>query len=140
MDRRSGGWEQRTAGAMLSTSRKWFWIVAGALLLGVAASTLYLVSGRGPHEPVYEGVGLSAWLDGTTVHGGGLAQTKKMSEVLNSVGPEALPWLTHTFEINNGKEGLSKLHQRYVQFLSRQPQGVVVPACASNPAVGNSAL
>src|SRR4051812_13178205 len=106
---------------MPSKSRKWFGIVAGTLLF-LAALTIYVASGRGPREPVYKGVGLCAWLDGSKVSRGDSFRYQIMSEVFDSVGPEALPWLTHALEINNCKKWLSKLHQRYLRIYYTSPK------------------
>jgi len=102
-----------------SKSRKRFWIVLGALLLAAAAFALFVVIG-GPREPVYEGVRLSALLDGSTVHGVNAAEERL--KVLRSIGPEALPWLIHAFEIYNGREGRSKLRSWYMRYYNRNPR------------------
>jgi hypothetical protein len=110
-----------SGGTMPSRSRKWFGIVTGTLLF-LAALTIYVASGRGPREPVYKGVGLSVWLDGSKVPRGDLVRLKIRSEVLHSVGPEALPWLIHAFEIKNRNKWLSKSHQGYLRFYYTSPK------------------
>jgi hypothetical protein len=121
-------------------SRKRFWIVLGAaLLLIAAASALYVEFGRGPPEPVYEGVRLSAWLDGSTTHGAPAAELIHRANVLYAVGPEALPWLVHAFEIDNGREGRSKLHRWYVRFYFNNPRMRPFIPVPSNPRWGGIA-
>src|SRR5579872_5607474 len=79
------------------------WIAFGALALGVSI-TIVLIIGAGPREPKYRGVGLSKWLDGTMARKSRDSMAE-MGSVLQSVGPESLPWLVHAFEIYTQKNG-----------------------------------
>lgn len=82
----------------------------GGLAL-IVTLTVVLVLDLGPREPQYHGVGLSAWLDGTMY-----ATGASSSQVVESVGSEALPWLTHALEINDGKSFRNKVYQWYRRF------------------------
>jgi len=77
----------------------------------VAIIVLAVATGvsRRPPEPVYSGVGLSQWL------GEGVSNVHRMVEVINSVGPEALPWLVSALP------GL-EFEQRYETWLQRLSQ------------------
>jgi len=62
------------------------------LLVFCAPTTIVLtvaVVSHGPPEPVYAGRGLSHWL------GGNVSSPAKRAFVIESVGPEALPWLVN---------------------------------------------
>lgn len=76
------------------TRRRW------SACIGLAAITLITVIvvciGTGPCEPEYRGAGLSQWLDGTMARKG--VSGREMREVLDSVGPEAVPWLIQLLE------------------------------------------
>src|SRR5678816_3193481 len=69
------------------------------LRLGLGAVALIaaavLVIRRSPPEPLYQGVALSEWLDGT-MHK--KVSPRKIFEVMESVGPEASPWLLQLVE------------------------------------------
>jgi hypothetical protein len=84
------------------------YILSALILAGltVAVSALLFFS-QGVPEPKYQGVPLSAWLDGTMAK----RNLTKMFLVINSVGPEALPWLVQAAE---GEPGFKYvLHQKY---------------------------
>ena len=66
---------------------------------------------NGPSEPGYQGLGLQTWLDGSTVSQtspGRFASAKAMCNVIQSVGPEALPWLVSELE-QSGRPGFKDL-------------------------------
>src|SRR5437867_4601560 len=85
--------------------------------IGLAAVTLItvIVVGitTGPREPEYQGVGLSLWLDGTMVRKGTSAM--EMREVLDSVGPEAVPWL---IQLLKRREGI--LEKEYLRLYRKR--------------------
>jgi len=72
-------------------------IVLGAMLLS------------GAREPKYEGIGLSRWADGTMARQRG---PMPMLKVLQSVGPEALPWLVE----EAGRQGTLR-HRLYLLYV-----------------------
>jgi len=70
--------------AVARRALSWFLMLCVVAVILLVAATR---DSRRPPEPVYKGVGLSKWL------GGGVSSPRSMLEVINSVGPEALPWL-----------------------------------------------
>src|SRR5258708_34532642 len=76
----------------------------------------------GPPEPTYKDVGLSRWLNGSMVTRtgpGSYPGSGSMGQVLQAVGPEALPWLVHEFQGPGGQAFRSpvygwegRLHQK----------------------------
>ena len=99
-----------------SRVRAWL-VLASVVLVVVSVGTGLFV--LGPHEPRYGGVGLSAWLEGP-MSPAPLILAKQRVEVLRSVGPEALPWLTRAFEGYSGRTSWSRLELRYLHFYVRQ--------------------
>jgi len=88
------------------------WLLAGCVILVPALVCCFrLFFEAGPSEPVYRGLGLSRWLDGSTVirtSPGYLSSAKAMSDVIQSVGPEALPLLVGEVE-QSGRPGLKDI-------------------------------
>lgn len=97
------------------------WLLAGCVILVLAlVCCLRSFFSAGPSEPVYRGLRLSSWLDGSAVirtsPGMSLASGRAMADVIQSVGPEALPWLVSEVELS-GRPGLGDLACRsYVRL------------------------
>lgn len=104
--------------AMNARKHQLTWFTAGCVIVALAlVCSFRWFSHRGPIEPVYQGLRLSRWLDGSTMVrmsavptspsrlAAAIAASKARAQVVQSVGPEALPWLLTEVE-QAGRPGL----------------------------------
>jgi len=79
--------------------------------LGAVAliAVIVVAVSAGPREPMYRGEGLLKWLDGTMVKKG--IPKVEMIDLLESVGPEAIPWLIELLEKRD-----TPLDRRYLRL------------------------
>ncbi|HYG35476.1 MAG TPA: hypothetical protein VEC99_11860, partial [Clostridia bacterium] len=119
----------------------WIGILVAALVISGGVWQRQHSSRRGvsaqnsePAEPVYGGHGLSAWLDGRMVmpH-----QPSEMGAVINSVGPEALPWLVPAWErYSIQAANWSTAEEVYKMVNKIDPRATsLLPALNSRPAI-----
>jgi len=93
-----------------------WYVASGVFLVLMAACCLRWLFLGCPAEPVYRGVGLARWLDGSMVIrtpvGISPGSGRAMGDVLRSVGTEALPWLVTEVELS-GRPGPRDLACRF---------------------------
>jgi len=103
---------------MRSKRQTTYWSIGAVLILATAA---LVVSRFSNPEPVYEGVPLTEWLDGTMRTTG--VPPSKVASVIDSIGPEAIP---HLLAIVEGRVLLSqRIYSRLYGFL--QPATKYLP-------------
>jgi len=100
-------------------SRKWLFAVCGALAIVLFVDACMFLNG--PPEPVYKGIGLSKWLDDSYTHNLSSRVSDPVlirDQVFQSLGPEALPWLSRAIAYQDFRR---RLNRSCEQFCRKHP-------------------